>query len=63
MHLKASDEWERLVESLLQIDGGGREGRSKANCAQRYLSDLILIRESELNIAKWRYTVGTKGVI
>ena len=37
------------------MDGGDRKERSEANCeakSQRYLSDLILIRESELNIAK-----------
>ena len=50
----------------MQIDGGGRETRSEANCEakfQRCLSDLILIKKSELNTVKWRYTVGTKGAI
>ena len=48
------------------MNGGDRKERSEANCgakSQIYLSGLILIKESELNTAKWRYTVDTKEVI
>ena len=48
------------------MNGSDRKERSEANCEakfQRCLSDLILIKKSELNTVKWRYTVGTKGAI